>query len=125
MEVKRLDPIQAYETVFIVKPTLEPDEYPKLIEEYRNWLQEQGAEIVHEEVWGMRRLAYPIKKFQNGYYVLFEFRMKASLVKKLDQKYRMDDRIIRWLVVKLDKYGVEFNQRRREKMKSAQTTTTE
>jgi small subunit ribosomal protein S6 len=123
MEVQRIDPVQAYETVFILKPTLEPDEYSKVLEEYKGWLQEQGGVIVHEEVWGMRRLAYPIKKFQNGYYLLIEFRIKASAIKKLDQKFRLDERVIRWLVVKLDKYGIEFNQRRREKMKSAQVTT--
>jgi len=123
MEVQRIDPVQAYETVFILKPTLEPDEYSKVLEEYKGWLQAQGGVIVHEEVWGMRRLAYPIKKFQNGYYLLIEFRIKASAIKKLDQKFRLDDRVIRWLVVKLDKYGIEFNQRRREKMKSAQVTT--
>ena len=116
LEPKVLEIEKAYETVFIIRPTLSDEEYEKKVEEYVNFLQEKGAKIVHTEVWGLRKLAYPIQKHNSGYYVLIEFRSVQTLPEVLERKYRLDEDIMRFLTVYLDKYGVEFNERRRKKM---------
>ncbi len=116
LKPKVLDVERAYETIFVVKPTFSDAEYEEKVKEYEEWLKSKGAKIVHKEVWGLKKFAYPIQKYSSGYYVLFEFRSLQSLPKELERKYRLDEDLLRFLTVYLDKYGVEFNERRRKKM---------
>jgi len=113
-----------YETVFIVTPVLSDQEVEETVAKFKNWLNENGADIYHEENWGLKKLAYPIKHKTSGVYQLFEYKADPQLVEKLELEYRRDERIIRFLNVHLDKYGVEFNERRRAgafKKKPAET----
>ncbi|MDQ3072427.1 MAG: 30S ribosomal protein S6 [Bacteroidota bacterium] len=80
---------------------------------FRDYLVNNQAEIVSEENWGLRKLAYPIKKKSTGFYHLMEFTATAELVSRLEVEYKRDERVLRFLTVSLDKYGVEFNERRR------------
>ncbi|RMG80380.1 MAG: 30S ribosomal protein S6 [Bacteroidetes bacterium] len=107
-----------YETVFIMTPVLSDSQTKETVEKFKNFLKKGGAKIVHEENWGMRKLAYPIQKKQNGFYYLIEFEAEGALISKLETEFRRDERIIRFLTVKLDKYGIEYAEKRRAKLQN-------
>ncbi len=102
-----------YETVFIMTPVLSDDQIKETVGKYLNLLKEGGAEIVDENKWGMRKLAYPIQKKTSGYYYLIEFKAEGSLIAKLETAYKRDERLLRFLTVSLDKYAVAYNEKRR------------
>jgi small subunit ribosomal protein S6 len=108
-----------YETVFITTPVLSESQMKEAVEKFKKILTDNEAEIVHEENWGLRKLAYPIQKKSTGFYYLIEFKCEGSLIGKLETEYRRDERIIRFLTVKLDKYGVEYAERKRNKKTEA------
>jgi small subunit ribosomal protein S6 len=107
-----------YETVFILTPVLSEDQVKEAVQKFRDFLKNNGAEIVHEENWGLRKLAYKINKKSTGFYQLFEFKAEPSLIQNFEIQLRRDERIMRFLTVKLDKYGIIFNENRRKKMQN-------
>ncbi|KPK86607.1 MAG: 30S ribosomal protein S6 [Bacteroides sp. SM23_62_1] len=109
-----------YETVFITTPVLSESQMKEAVEKFKAILSDNGAEIVHEENWGLRKLAYPIQKKSTGFYYLIEFKSEGSLIEKLETEYRRDERIIRFQTIKMDKYGVEYAEKKRSK-KSVET----
>ena len=102
-----------YETVFIVTPVLSDAQMKEAVEKFRNFLKDSGANIVHEEDWGLRKLAYPIQHKSTGFYHLIEFEAEGSLIEKLEVQYRRDERIIRFLTFRMDKYAVEYAEKKR------------
>ena len=72
------------------------------------------------ELWGLRKLAYAIQKKTTGFYYLIEFEGEGDLVEKLETQYRRDERVIRFLTFRMDKYAVEYAEKRRNKNKSKQ-----
>ena len=103
-----------YETVFILTPVLSDAQMKEAVEKFKDYLTTNGAEIVNEEAWGLRKLAYPIQKKSTGFYCLFEFKGEPTIVKKLETAYRRDERILRFLTFRLDKYAVEYAEKRRK-----------
>ncbi|WP_224995746.1 30S ribosomal protein S6 [Cesiribacter sp. SM1] len=103
-----------YETVFILNPVLSETQVKDAVDKFRAVLTDNGAEIVNEEQWGLRKLAYPIQHKNTGFYVLFQFNAPTTVVSTLETEYRRDEAILRFLTVALDKHGVEFNERRRK-----------
>ena len=83
------------------------------VEKFKGILAENGAELVNEELWGLRKLAYPIQKKSTGFYCLFEFKAEPDFMKKLETDFRRDERVIRFLTFRLDKYAVEYAEKRR------------
>ena len=104
-----------YETVFISTPVLSESQMKEAVDKFKKVLTSNGAKIVHEENWGLRKLAYPIQKKSTGFYYLIEFSSDGSLLDKLETEYRRDERIIRFLTVKLDKYGAAYAEKKRSK----------
>ena len=104
---------QQYETVIILTPVLSEQQMKDAVKSYRELITGQGGEIVHEENWGLTKLAYPIQKKNTGFYHLFEYRANTDFIATLDVAFRRDERIMRYLTVKLDKHGVEYNEKRR------------
>ena len=102
-----------YETVFILTPVLSEVQMKEAVEKFKGILTAEGAEIVNEENWGLKKLAYPIEKKTTGFYVMFEFNADPKVIAKLELQYRRDERVIRSLVVKLDKYAAEYAAKRR------------
>jgi small subunit ribosomal protein S6 len=110
-----------YETVFIATPVLSEDQMKETVEKFRSLLQNNDAEIVHEEDWGLRKLAYPIDKKSTGFYHLIEFEAEGQAIDTLEIEFKRDERILRFLTVKMDKYAVEYaEKRRREKSTNTQ-----
>jgi small subunit ribosomal protein S6 len=104
-----------YETVFILTPVLSEVQMKDAVEKFKKVLQDSvGAEIIHEENWGLRKLAYPIQHKSNGFYYLIEFKADSDKVNTLEIEYRRDEKIIRFLTTVLDKYAIDYNERRRK-----------
>jgi small subunit ribosomal protein S6 len=102
-----------YETVFILTPVLSEDDTKKTINAYLDVLKAQGAEIVHQEHWGLKNLRYPIKKKTTGIYHLVEFKGTGKAVDTLEIAFRRDENVFRYLTVKLDKFAVKYNDDKR------------
>ena len=102
-----------YETVFILTPVLSDAQMKEAVEKFTNLLKEQGAEIVNEENWGLRKLAYPIDKKTTGFYQLVEFKANPETIATLEINFRRDERVIRFLTFKMDKYAAEYAAKRR------------
>ena len=109
-----------YETVFIATPVLSDVQTKELFGKFQGVITENGGQIVSSEDWGLRKLAYPIRKKTTGFYYLIEFEGEGDLVEKLETQYRRDERVIRFLTFRMDKYAVEYAEKRRNKNKSKQ-----
>ena len=109
-----------YETVFIATPVLSDIQTKELFGKFQGVITENGGQIVSSEEWGLRKLAYPIQKKTTGFYYLIEFEGEGDLVEKLETQYRRDERVIRFLTFRMDKYAVEYAEKRRNKNKSKQ-----
>ena len=107
-----------YETVFILTPVLSDVQMKEAVEKFKGILTAEGAEIINEENWGLKKLAYPIEKKSTGFYQLIEFKAEPTVIQKLELNYRRDERVIRYMTTKLDKYAVEYAAKRRN-VKSA------
>ncbi len=105
--------LKNYETVFILTPLLNEAQVQETIEKFRQVLKENSAEIIHEENWGLRKLAYPIQKKSTGFYVLIEFAGPSEIVDQLEVAYRRDEKVVRFLTTVLDKHALSYNERRR------------
>ena len=104
-----------YETVFIATPVLSEAQLQELVSKFRGVITENGGQVVSQEDWGLRKLAYPIQKKTTGFYYLMQFQGEGSLVETLELQYRRDERVIRFLTFKMDKYAVEYAEKRRNK----------
>ena len=105
-----------YETVFIVTPVLSEAQVQEVADKFRGVITENGGQIVNAENWGLRKLAYPIQKKTTGFYFLVEFTAEGTIVDTLETQYRRDERIIRFLTFKQDKFAVEYSEKRRAKL---------
>lgn len=111
-----------YETVFIATPVLSDTQVKETVEKFRSFITGNGGEMENEENWGLKKLAYPIQKKENGYYFLFQFAAAGDIVDRLETQFRRDERIIRFLTVRLDKDGLEYANKRRMKKTEGENT---
>ena len=102
-----------YETVFIMTPVLSDEQMKETVQKFEKILTDKGAEIVHQENWGLRKLEYPIQKKSSGFYHLIEFKAEGEVVEALELQYRRDERIMRFLTVGMDKYAIAYAEKRR------------
>ena len=102
-----------YETVFILTPVLSDVQMKEAVEKFSKVITDNGGSIVNTEEWGLRKLAYPIAKKSTGFYTLIEFDADTQSIKKLETAFRRDERVIRFLTFRLDKYAAEYAAKRR------------
>ena len=105
--------LKSYETVFIATPVLSDVQMKEAVSKYISLIKENGGEVVYEEDWGLRKLAYPIQKKTTGFYYLVEFKAEPSFINVLETQYRRDERIIRFLTFAMDKHAVAYSEKRR------------
>ena len=103
-----------YEVVFIMTPVLSEEQMMDTVNKFKKILTDNGSEIVHENNWGLRKLAYPIQKKNTGFYYLIEFKSEGDLINKVETEFRRDERIMRFLTVKLDKHAIAYNEKKRK-----------
>ena len=106
-----------YETVFILNPVLSDVQIKETVKKFEDFLVSRGAEFVSKEDWGLKKLAYPIQNKKSGFYHLFEFKVAGEAITPFETEFRRDERIMRYLTVKLDKHAVAWAEKRRDKMK--------
>ncbi|WP_286332073.1 30S ribosomal protein S6, partial [Duncaniella freteri] len=100
---------------FILTPVLSDQQMKEAVEKFEKVLTDNGASIVNEEIWGLRKLAYPIQKKSTGFYSFVEFDGDSTIVKKIETAFRRDERVLRFLVFRNDKYAAEYAEKRRSR----------
>ncbi len=116
--------VNQYETVFILTPVLSEDQVKETVKTYEKLIKDNGGEIENRENWGMRKLAYPIQKKSTGFYNLFEYRVDGSYIEKLEVLMKRDERVMRFLTVKLDKHAIAYSKKRRKKFADSKKAET-
>ncbi len=117
--------MRTYEALFIIAPTLDDDGIQTVVREVENIITSASGTIVRTDVWGRRRLAYPIRKFTDGVYVVMRFQATQDLPRKLDNYFKLSETVIRSLVLYMDertlKLEAEQERRREEEARLAAT----
>lgn len=108
-----------YETVFIMTPVLSEEQAKETVEKFKSLIKDNGGKIVHEDHWGLRKLAYPIQKKTTGFYQLLEFEYDTQKLAELELEFRREERVIRFLTTKMEKHHITYAESRR-----SQTSTT-
>lgn len=101
-----------YETVFILTPVLSGEQVKEAVGTMKKKLKEAGAKILHEEDWGLRKLAYPIQKKSTGFYHLFEFEAEGEIIADYELGLKRDEKVMRFLTVSMDKHAIAFAESR-------------
>lgn len=91
-----------YETIFVSEPTVPEEEIEGWVKGYEQLVTGAGGKVIKTERWGKRRLAYPIGRREEGIYVLLLVECPTTLVKEIERRYRMNDRILRHLTVRVE-----------------------
>ena len=117
---KYLYMLNQYETVFIATPVLSESQMKEAVAKFKKIVTDSKGEIVYEEDWGLKKLAYPIQKKSTGFYHLIEFRVEPELIAKLEVEYRRDERILRFLTMKMEKYAVAYAEKKRARKSAEQ-----
>ena len=106
-----------YESVFILNPALSEDQVKDAIKKYEKFLKDNGCKIIDVENWGLKKLAYSIQKKLSGFYALidFEYDSEVNVIDLYETELKRDERIMRYLNVKLDKYATDWSIKRRER----------
>jgi ribosomal protein S6 len=94
---------------------LSDEQMKETVAKFKKLLTDNGAEILNEEAWGLKKMAYAIDKKSTGFYGLLEFKADPTLINTLEVGYRRDERVIRFITVKLDKYAAEYAIKRKNK----------
>ncbi|MBZ4687748.1 MAG: small subunit ribosomal protein [Clostridia bacterium] len=94
--------MRKYETLFIIRPDLEEEQTNGVIDKFKELLEKNGAEDIKVDPWGKRKLAYEVKKFKEGFYVLFQFNSTPEAASELERNFKISDEIIRYLIVRLE-----------------------
>ena len=102
-----------YEAVFILTPVLSDVQMKEAVDKFKAVITDNGGTITNEENWGMRKLAYPIQKKSTGFYSLLQFDVEPAIIATLETQFRRDERVLRFLTFRLDKYAYEYAEKRK------------
>ena len=102
-----------YEAVFILTPVLSDVQMKEAVDKFKAVLTDNGGVITNEENWGMRKLSYPIQKKSTGFYSLLQFDVEPAVIATLETQFRRDERVLRFLTFRLDKYAYEYAEKRK------------
>ena len=104
-----------YETVFILNPVLSEKQVEEAVQKYISFLKTQKAKLSNQEDWGLKKLAYPIENKKSGFFHLLEFTAPQDKVSELELEFRRDERVMRYLTVKLDKNAKVWADKRKKR----------
>ena len=107
-----------YESVFILNPVLSETQIEEAVQKYVKLIKAQKGTISNQENWGLKKLAYPIENKKSGFYHLFEFAASSDAIPALEVEFRRDERVMRYLTVKLDKHGQAWAEKRKKRIKA-------
>ncbi len=102
-----------YESAVIINAALDDEQIESIISRIKEFITNNGGEIREIENWGRKRLAYMINKSKIGYYVIFRFDAPTNIISKMERNYSLDEHILRYLTISLDKDAIEFLEKPR------------
>lgn len=105
--------LKNYETVFILTPVLSEAQMKDTADKFTKVLKDHGAEIIQQENWGLKKLAYPIQQKSTGFYNLIEFKSEPGVIESLELEYRRDEKVLRFLTTALNKHALDYNVKRK------------
>ncbi len=105
--------LKNYEAVFILTPVLSEAQMKETVGKVITLLEGEGAEIVNQENWGLKKLAYPIQKKSTGFYQFLEFKAKPETIALMEKNLRRDETVLRFLTFRQDKFAAEYAAKRR------------
>jgi small subunit ribosomal protein S6 len=105
--------LNRYETVFILTPVLSEDQVKEAVKKYSDLIEKLGGRVESHENWGIKKLAYNIRKKASGFYHLLDFELEGSAMQDYEVAYKRDERILRFLTVKLEKHSLAYAEKRR------------
>jgi small subunit ribosomal protein S6 len=108
-----------YETVFILTPVLSDDQAKETVKKFEDLIAANSGKVVSSEVWGLKKLAYPIQKKTTGFYFLLDYEIEGATIAKIETELKRDERVMRFLTVKMEKDHLSWSERRRAKMGNA------
>lgn len=107
-----------YEVMIVLQPEMGEDGFNKHLERVKKSLESGGGKIVRDDRWGLRTLAYEIKKQTQGYYTVIEWEGPPELIAELDHSLRLDENVLRHLVIHLDQVALEAQEELRQRRAS-------
>ena len=102
-----------YEAAFVLTPVLSEQQMMEAVDKFENLIKENGGAVLNREEWGLKRLAYPIQGKTTGFYAVLQFDVEPAVIATLETAFRRDERVIRFLTTRLDKYAFEYAEKRR------------
>jgi small subunit ribosomal protein S6 len=105
--------VNHYETAFILTPVLSEIQMKEAVDKFEKLLKDNGGAVLNREEWGLKKLAYPIQGKTTGFYALLQFDVEPAVVATLETAFRRDERVLRFLTTRLDKYAFEYAEKRR------------
>jgi len=111
--------MRIYEELFIVRPDVPEEEIDQLIEQTKQVITGGGGTVEKAEKWGVRKLAYRVKKREDGFYVLLQFTSGPDAVKEIERRFRVSDLVMKYLTVRVDEKLKKIEKRRKQREKRA------
>jgi len=108
--------MNTYETVFIMNPVLSEVQIKETVKKFVSHIKTKKGSVTHEENWGLKKLKYAIQKKKTGFYYLLEFQANGGMINDFEVEFKRDERIIRWQTIKLDKFAIEYAEKRKRKL---------
>lgn len=115
--------MNSYETVFILTPVLSEEQAKEAVQAFESKISSLSGKVSHSESWGLRKLAYPIQKKSTGFYFLTEFAAPGEAISELEVMFKRDERVMRFLTVKMDKDHLAYADKRRARLGEAKKPT--
>ncbi|SMC00031.1 SSU ribosomal protein S6P [Thermanaeromonas toyohensis ToBE] len=94
--------MRSYEALYIIRPDLEAEQIEAVVNKFTNLVEKNGGEIIQVDKWGKKRLAYEVRKYREGYYVLMQFRGTPAIAQELERVFKITDEVIRYLIARLE-----------------------
>ena len=108
--------MNTYETVFIMNPVLSEEQIKETVKKFTSHIKSKKGTVTHEENWGLKKLKYAIEKKKTGFYYLLEFQAEGNMINNFEVEFKRDERIIRWQTVRLDKFALEYAEKRKKRL---------
>ncbi|XOV67715.1 MAG: 30S ribosomal protein S6 [Fluviicola sp.] len=117
--------MNSYETVFILTPVLSEEQAKEAVQRFESQIGSLGGKVKYSETWGLKKLAYPIQKKSTGFYFLTEFEAPGAAINDLEVEFKRDERVMRFLTVRMDKDHLEYAEKRRARLGSKKSAEAE
>ena len=110
--------VNNYETVLILNPVLSEEQVRESMDKFTKLLSSLEGKDITSDLWGLKKMKYSIQNKRTGFYILFEFQGSSSIIADFEIELTRDERVMRFMTVKLDKHAIAFAEKRKKKITS-------